>query len=59
MTQKEILTIASDSELMGILEHISYLQSNQQFKTVYEQKAAKQEMKHFAKIIIDSLNSNK
>ena len=55
MTQKQILKLAEDSELMSILEHISYIQANLQWKTVYEQKAAKQEMKHFAKIIIDSL----
>lgn len=55
MTQKDILAIAADSELMSILEDISYIQSNFKFKTVYEQKAAKQEMKHLAKIIIESL----
>ena len=55
MTQKQILALAADNELMGILEHISNIQANMQFKTEYEQKSAKQEMKHFAKIIIESL----
>lgn len=55
MTQKQILTLAADNELMSILEHISDIQANMIFKTAHEQKAAKQEMKHFAKIIIENL----
>ena len=55
MTQKEILTLAADSELMSILQNISYIQSNFEFKTVYEQKTAKQEMKRLAKSIIENL----
>ena len=55
MTQKQILALAADNELMSILERISNIQANMQFKTEHEQKSAKQEMKHFAKIIIESL----
>lgn len=55
MTQKDILAIASDIELMSLLDEIYDIQSDFESKTVYEQKAAKQEMKHIAKIIIESL----
>lgn len=38
MTQKQILALAADNELMSILEHISSIQANMIFKTDYEQK---------------------
>ena len=51
MTQKQILALAADDELMSLLEEIYDIQH----KTVYEQKSSEQQMKHIAKIIIESL----
>ena len=55
MTQKEILALAADEELISLLDEIYDIQSDFELKTVSEQKAAKKEMKHIAKIIIESL----
>ena len=59
MTQKQILALAADDELMSLLDEIydiQYdIQSNFEFKTVNEQKVAKKEMEHLAKILIETL----
>ena len=51
MTQKQILEIASNKEAMEILKEIAHIQSNLEYKTVYEQKSAKAEMKELAKAL--------
>lgn len=53
MTQKQILEIASNETAMEILKEIAEIQSNLVYKTVYEQKTAKAEMKALAKELMD------
>ena len=57
MTQKQILAITADEEAMDILKEISHIQSNMCFKTTYEQKTAKAEMKQLAKEFIERMNN--
>ena len=53
MTQKEIFAIASTEDCMEILKEIEKIQSNMCFKTAYEQKTAKAEMKRLAKELLE------
>lgn len=55
MTQKEILAIATNSELVNIVQDIYYVHTCSESQTVNEQKAAKKEMEHLAKILIEAL----
>lgn len=55
MTQKELLTIAADKDLMDILEEIAEIQRNMCHKTIYEQKTATKKMKNLAKELIENL----
>lgn len=57
MTQKQILALAADDEAMDILKEISHIQFNMSFKTVYEQKTAKAEMKQLAKELIERMEN--
>lgn len=57
MTQKQVLAIAADEEAMDILKEISHIQFNMSFKTVYEQKTAKAEMKQLAKEFIERMEN--
>lgn len=57
MTQKQILAIAADEEAMDILKEIAFIQSNMCFKTIYEQKDAKTEMKQLAKELIERMEN--
>lgn len=56
MTQKQIIAIANNEEVMELLQEIARIQSNMEYKTSYEQKSAKAEMKELAKEIIEALN---
>ena len=49
MTQKQILAIAASEDAMYILKEIEYIQSNIEYKTEYEKRSAKAEMKRLAK----------
>ena len=53
MTQKEIYMIASTEDCMEILKEIEKIQSNMCYKTVYEQKTARAEMKRLAKELLE------
>ncbi len=55
MTQKQLIELASNEELMRMMEKIAEIQSNMCNKTIYEQKTAKAEMKRLAKEIIEEL----
>lgn len=57
MTQKQVLAIAADEEAMDILKEISHIQFNMSFKTAYEQKTAKEEMKQLAKEFIERMSN--
>ena len=57
MTQKQILALAADEEAMDILKEISHIQFNMSFKTVYEQKTAKAQMKQLAKELIERMEN--
>lgn len=56
MSMKKIIEIASNEDAMSYLEEIARIQSNMCFKTQYEQKSAKMEIKRLAQAVIDSLN---
>lgn len=55
MSIKQIMEIASNENAMELLREIAFIQSNMCFKTVYEQKTAKQEMKKLAKMIMEEV----
>lgn len=57
MTQKQILALAADEEAMDILKEIAFIQSNMCFKTIYEQKDSKAEMKQLAKELIERMEN--
>lgn len=57
MTQKQILALAADDEAMDILKEIASIQSNMCFKTIYEQKSSKAEMKQLAKELIERMEN--
>lgn len=57
MTQKDLMKIASDERAMDLLREIAEIQSNMCFKTVYEQKTAKQKMQRMAKEIIEGMEA--
>lgn len=56
MTQKDLIEIASNDEMMDILKEIAFIQQNMCHKTIYEQKTAKAQMKRLAKEIIESIH---
>ena len=56
MTQKDLIMIASNSEMMAMLAEIADIQKNMCHKTIYEQKTAKAKMKEMAKEIIENLH---
>ena len=53
MTQKQILEIAANDDAMDILKEIAHIQNNMCYKTIYEQKTAKAEMKRLAKELLE------
>lgn len=55
MTQKQIYAIANSEEAMYILCQIKYIQSNMCYKTEFEQKTAKAEMKQLAKELMEAI----
>ncbi len=57
MTQKDLIKIASDERAMDLLREIAMIQSNMCYKTIYEQKSAKQKMHRMAKEIIEGLEA--
>lgn len=56
MTQKQIISLATNEDAMYFLLRIAEIQRNLSSKTVYEQRAAKAKIKEFAKEIIDRLS---
>lgn len=59
MTQKDILILAKDPELMALLVEIAEIDSNMCHKTVYEQKTAAKRMQNYAKEIADTIKHRK
>lgn len=57
MTQKDIIALASDPDLMAMLNEIAFEEKNLCHKTVYEQKTAKKKMRNYAKDIIDTIKN--
>ncbi len=55
MTQKQIFAITANEEAMDILKEIAHVQDNMCFKTIYEQKTAKAEMKRLAKELLETI----
>lgn len=55
MTQKQIFEITANEEAMDILKEIAHIQNNMCFKTIYEQKTAKAEMKHLARELLEMI----
>ena len=55
MTQKELLKIAADEDLMYMLQEIQFEQRNMCHKTIYEQQKATRKMKGLAKEIIETI----
>nr|DAM44178.1 MAG TPA: hypothetical protein [Caudoviricetes sp.] len=55
MTQKQIFAITANEEAMDILKEIAHIQGNMCFKTIYEQKTAKAEMKRLAKELLETI----
>lgn len=59
MTQKDILTLATNPELIALLAEITEINSNMDSKTIYEQKTAAKKMKSLAKEITDAIKQQK
>lgn len=59
MTQKDILTLATNPELIALLTEITEINSNMNSKTIYEQKTATKKMKTIAKQIADTIKYQK
>lgn len=57
MTQKEIIMLASDPDLMALLAEIAEEEKNLVHKTVYEQKTAKKRMKNRAAEIVETVKA--
>lgn len=57
MTQKQILAIAASEDAMNILKEIEHIQSNMCYKTEYEQRSAKAEMKRLAKELLEAIEA--
>lgn len=57
MTQKEIIMLASDPDLMALLTEIAEEERNLIHKTIYEQKTAKKRMKNRAAEIIETVKT--
>jgi len=55
MTYKQIFAITANEEAMDILKEIAHIQGNMCFKTIYEQKTAKAEMKRLAKELLETI----
>lgn len=55
MTQKQIFEITANEEAMDILKEIARIQDNMCFKTIYEQKTAKAEMKRLARELLETI----
>lgn len=59
MTQKDIIALASDPDLMLMLQEIAFEERNLCHKTIYEQKTAKKKMQNYARDIIDTIKYRK
>lgn len=59
MTQKDILTLATNPELIALLTEITEINSNMNSKTIYEQKTAAKKMKTIAKEIANTIKYQK
>lgn len=58
MTQKDLMKIAADEDLMEALQEMASIQRNMCHKTIYEQKTATRKMKDLAREIIEGVKGN-
>ena len=57
MTQKEIIMLASDPDLMALMNEIAHEDRNLCHKTIHEQRTARKRMQNLAADISDTLKA--